>query len=162
MKNWIKVVIVVLCIVVLGAIYFIVSDMKGKVDNKKKNENTVTNTSNTANVIANTTATPTNVVQNKVEATPTVAATPEPTEAPIDTNSEETDITELANEDERRNEAIELAKRKWGEDDDSVYFTNEGKNEDDEYLVSVRSKTTTFIEVTFKVNLETKKVTADI
>ena len=44
----------------------------------------------------------------------------------------------------------------------AYYFTNEGKNDDGEYLVSVRSKSTTYVEVTFKVNLETKKVKADI
>ena len=48
----------------------------------------------------------------------------------------------------------------WSEN--SITYTFWCDYDDGEYLVSVRSKTTTFIEVTFRVNVETKKVIADI
>ena len=171
MKTWIKVLIIGLCILVLGTIFYLITDMQNKIDERKE-MNIVSSSNSVANVVntLNNTAS-SNVVDEKekqniidepkatVEPTPSEAPTPTPTPT-IDDNdsSEEVDVQSSINEEENRKEAIELVKKKWGENDDSVYYTNEGKNEDGEYLVAVRSKSSTYIEENFRVNIETKTV----
>lgn len=56
--------------------------------------------------------------------------------------------------------ATDLVKKYWGEDN-TVYFTNEGVNNNGEYIVAVRQKTSTTVKSYFKVNLETKTVEID-
>ena len=60
----------------------------------------------------------------------------------------------------RQKKAIDLVKKHWGEDD-TVYFTNEGINSDEEYVVAVRLKPSTAVTNYFKVNIETGKVEID-
>ena len=49
--------------------------------------------------------------------------------------------------------AMEIVKKDWGEDN-SVYFAEDGKNENDELIICVREKSTTNAKAWYLVNLE--------
>ena len=54
--------------------------------------------------------------------------------------------------------AISLAKKKWGENDDTVYYYVEEQISDNVYIISVRDSETTEDLGEYKVNIKTKKV----
>ncbi len=59
---------------------------------------------------------------------------------------------------DKKQEAINLVKQKWGEDD-SVTFRCESINQNGEYVVAVISKKSAKVKNYFKVNLDKKEVT---
>lgn len=56
--------------------------------------------------------------------------------------------------------AIELVKKEWGNDDNSVYFNIANKN-GNKYTISVNSSETTEVIAWYDVDLETQKVTSN-
>jgi glucan-binding YG repeat protein len=77
----------------------------------------------------------------------------------IDTNTtnKETTNNETTNKTSEE-KAMNLAKTKWGKDDDSVYYYLEEQLSDNIYIISVRSKETTARLMDYQVNLETGEV----
>ncbi len=71
------------------------------------------------------------------------------------TESDEEDNTAAESDEDI---AINLAKKTWGETNEDVYYYNEEKLSEDEYVVSVRSKQTTAILMYYKVNIKTEEV----
>lgn len=57
--------------------------------------------------------------------------------------------------------AIELAKKQWGEDDNTVYYYVEEQVSDNVYIISVRDQATTQDLSTFKVNISKETVEKD-
>ena len=50
MKTWIKVLIIGLCILVLGTIFYLITDMQNKIDERKE-MNIVSSSNSVANVV---------------------------------------------------------------------------------------------------------------
>lgn len=67
--------------------------------------------------------------------------------------------TEVGTTDKKQ-EAIDLVKEKWGEDD-TVNFRCDSVTADGEYIIAVVSLETASVRNYFKVNLESKTVTVD-
>lgn len=61
---------------------------------------------------------------------------------------------------DKKQEAIELVKKEWGEDS-SVNFAFDYVNEKGEYVIAVKDNVTATVKNYFKVNLTTKKVEVD-
>lgn len=158
MKKWLKIVLPIICVLVVVVTFVLLFDMKGKTEQTSAENNV-----NTANIISNT-----NTNTNTNENTNTN------TNAVVENNSVEntTTVSENTVEDavmsgkddryaeDKQEKAIELVKKKWGEDD-TVYFTNESVNSDEEYIVAVRQKSSTAVKNYFKVNIKTGVVTID-
>lgn len=54
--------------------------------------------------------------------------------------------------------AVELAKDKWGKEDNSVYYYIEEQKSDNKYIVSVRNKDTTARIIDYEVDIQNKTV----
>lgn len=154
MKKSTKIIITLLCIFVVALTLYLVYDMQNKlsqkastnsINNNTTNSNTVNMDNNTNNVITNTVTEENNVEDNKE----------------VDNEPEDNNIDVSLKEEEYKRLAIKLVKEKWGEDS-TIYFTNEGKNDNGEFLVSVRSKDTTSIIANFKVNVFNEEATIDL
>lgn len=63
------------------------------------------------------------------------------------------------NENSSEEDAIKLAKQKWGNQNSNVYFYAEDEVEKGVFIISVRDNNTTAELVSYKVNTKTKKVT---
>ena len=75
-------------------------------------------------------------------------------------NKTENTVSDNTNNEEEESGdevAINLAKKEWGEDDNTVYYTIDTKS-NDTYTISVRSKSTTEQLAEYDVNLKDKKV----
>ena len=57
-----------------------------------------------------------------------------------------------------KDKAIELAKKEWGENDNTVYYYVEEQVSDNVYIISVRDNSTTQDLLTYKVNVNKKTV----
>lgn len=148
MKKWLKIILPVICVLAVVIAFVLLFYMKGKTE-QTSSENDV----NTTNVISNTnTNTNTSIENNFVENTTIVS---EDTVEDAVMSGEEDRYAE-----DKQEKAIELVKEKWGEDD-TVYFTNESVNSDEEYIVAVRQKSSTAVKNYFKVNIKTGTVTID-
>lgn len=82
----------------------------------------------------------------------------------VDENTTEQNIisTELNNStasETSEDKAKTLAKKKWGEEDKSVYYYVEEQLSQNVYVVSVRSQETTADLIDYEVNIETEEVT---
>lgn len=156
MKKWLKIVLPIICVLAVVITFVLLFDMKGKTE-QTSSENNI----NTANIISNTN---TNTNTNTNENTNTV---PENNSVENTTTVSENTVEDavMSGKDDRyaedkQEKAIELVKKKWGEDD-TVYFTNESVNSDEEYIVAVRQKSSTAVKNYFKVNIKTGTVTID-
>lgn len=166
MRKSTKIIIAGLCIFVVALTLFLIFDMQRQLSKRTSNnaieENTVVNSNSMTNVQANTAknenlAVNEAVNQNKV------------TQNVVDQNTvknndviQETQMNQVVETEKNNETAIDLVKKKWGADDESVYYTNEGINDNGEYLVAVRSKESTFAMANFKVNMSTKEVEIDL
>ena len=70
---------------------------------------------------------------------------------------EEQQVEEPTNTD-KSEEAISLAKKEWGENDETVYYTVDNSS-GNIYTISVRSKSTTSQLAEYEVDMSNKKVT---
>lgn len=74
---------------------------------------------------------------------------------------EETDSEKEEDSSQTKEEkAINLVKKEWGSDDDSVYFNIANKN-GNKYTISVNSSATTEVIAWYDVDLDTGKVTSN-
>ena len=151
MRRSTKIIIAGLCIFVVALTLFLIFDMQRQLSKRTSNnpieENTATNSNSTSNVQANTT----NTAKNENNTVNETVTKNEVTQNVVEQNTVKNNET-----------AIDLVKKKWGADDESVYYTNEGINDTGEYLVAVRSKESTFAIANFKVNMSTKEVEIDL
>ena len=74
-------------------------------------------------------------------------------------NIQENSISESdTKEKEGKDIAIDLAKKEYGESDDSVYYYVEEKISDDVYIISVRNRETTAGIIDYEINIKTEEV----
>ena len=128
-----KIIYIGMIIVLIIAGIFVAKQMS------EKNETTQTG----ANTLKNTNKT---VEQNAVEENNIV----EPEVNEIENNTVETETSELSPEEQ----AKQIAKDNWGEDD-TVYFSYDGKDENGRYVICVREKETTKALYRYYVDVET-------
>ena len=95
-----------------------------------------------------------NTLENKVENT--VINKVEKNEIK-DTEKEESKETgipdKIAEPETKLEQAIEIAKKAWG-DDNSVYFAEDGQTKEGDYIICVRDNNTTSALAWYKVNIE--------
>lgn len=169
MKKSVKIIIpIVICIIVAITIYM-VFDIKNKVEKKsysveyindeeeiiENNEieveeqeetNTIENTiiENIANE---------NITQNNVVSKNETQKNNEKTTSIYETDSD-------AGTTDKKQQAINLVKEKWG-NDDTVTYRCDSVTSSGEYIIAVISKNSAVVRNYFKVNLETKSVVVD-
>lgn len=147
MKIWIPLIIIV--VVIVGGTFILIHNINKKVDDLEEvsnnaynmvenkiedlSENTVTNESS-------------DVTNNTVNKTNTSSS---------GTSSNTGNYT--AGTTDKKQKAIELVKREWGEDD-SVSFAFDYINENGEYVIAVKNKSSATVQCYFRVNLETETV----
>ena len=158
MKKYSKIIILVVIVIIIGVICGIVYNhsQKGKeVETSSENE--------IENVIEENTV-ENNEIENEVEE--------EKVQEPEENTVEENKVQENAVKEEaslpedykpevsstnKKEEAINLVKEKWGEDD-SVKFRCDSITSDGEYIIAVILKSTAKVQNYFRVNLEKKEV----
>ena len=154
MKKYLLIIIFIICVAIL--IGFLVVGNKNNGNDAEENKvsnvvinNTVNNNANEIdvneieNTVQNAIENITNSVNSEIENENTI----EESETP--TISEQTNVN--VEDSGLEGKAIDLAKKEWGEDS-SVYFTNEGK-EGEYYIVAVRDKSTTSVQIYYKIDL---------
>lgn len=158
MKKSTKIIITLLCVLVVALTLYLVFDMQKKLSQRASTNSTNTNTStNTLNNSVSVENKVNNIIVNDVTNENTVVNN----ETDNTAEPEDNHIEESIKEEGNKKLAIKIVKEKWG-DDDTVYFTNEGKNDNGELLVAVRSKDTTSIIANFKVNVFSEEATIDL
>ena len=162
MKKGFKVVVPLICVAVVGVTFYMIIDIKNKVEKVNYGTDDIKNTefdNNTSNIESEINED--NETENVVSTNTTELNTTNDNTI-NSTNVVSEEVTEEdAYSSNKFEQAIKLVQNKWGEDS-SVYFTSEGvDNKSGLYLVAVRDKSTTAVKNYFKVNLETKKVEID-
>ena len=158
MKKKLKFILPIVCILVVIVTFALLFYMKSKVEqvsskNNIDNENIVNENIVSENIIDE------NTINNGIiEGENVVVDNTTPTENSVQDEVISSDEDRYS--ENRQKKAIELVEKHWG-DDDTVYFTNEGINSDEEYVVAVRLKTSTAVKHYFKVNIETEKIEID-
>lgn len=104
-------------------------------------------------VVANT-LNNTNKTEEKIDVEKNNTLEPEQNELANDVvnNENKTDNTEITSEEK----AKQIVKENWGEDDDTVYYSYDGLNEQGKYVICVRDKETTKALYRYYVDLETE------
>ena len=167
MKKKLKFIILpLICILVVGITFFLLFDLRNKVEEKNYNVDDIEVVENdyiatTENeveeeneVIENTSKENTNDIQNN-----TIENKVNNQENSQTATSIYEDNTD-AGSTNKKEEAINLVKQKWGEDD-TVLFRCDSVLNNGEYVVAVISKSTASVKNYFRVNLEKKTVEVD-
>lgn len=157
MKKSTKIIILLLCIFVVALTVYLAYDMQSKLP-QKTSSNSITN--NVSNTLSNTANIENNINNNVINNTVIEENNVEDNKE-VDNEPEDNNIDVSVKEEAYKKLAIKIVKEKWGEDS-TVYFTNEGKNDNGDFLVSVRSKDTTSIIANFKVNVFNEEATIDL
>lgn len=156
MNNKIKNVIIVIIFSLIFSISLImILDRKdSSIDQnlvKIENENLVNNTVKNQITSNNTVKEENNVDANNINENTTSNVI-----GKEETNSEKEEDSSQNKEEK----AINLVKKEWGSDDDSVYFNIANKN-GNKYTISVNSSETTEAIAWYDVDLDTEKVTSN-
>ncbi len=127
-----KILYVVIIIALIIAGIFVAKQISGENDTKPTGANTVNNSSvkNEQDLAEENNIT----VENNIE----------------NNNTQTSDTTGLTPEEQ----AKQIVKENWGEDD-SVYYSYDGKDENGKYIICVREKTTTKALYWYYVDVET-------
>ena len=155
-KKILKYIIPILCVIVVGVAFYMIFDIKNKVDESLYNTDDISNVTNDDIVeedISNDIINEVNEVHeidNKV------------VENKVDTKADREAVEEKTDEGSttKKQQAIELVKKEWGEDS-SVSYRCETVNSKGEYVVAVIMKSSGSVKAYFNVNLETKSVQID-
>lgn len=161
--GW-AIVLVLVCVFVVGGTFYMLFDIKGKVDNMKVSDNTISNAiENNETNIKNETNTVETIVSNEIDNTANVVSNK--VENKISSNNTvknntipNTPAIPAATDDKQK--AIELVKKEWGSDD-TVSFVFDYINENGEYVVAVKDRTSATVKNYFRVNLKTGNVELD-
>ncbi len=157
-NNYFMIIALLICIAVIGVTFWMLNDIKKKVDlqaNKPEKNTNIVNNNQIENEIKNeNTVEPENtVIENTIENT-----------VENNTAKKTTQINTMVpykpTSTNKKEEAINLVKKNWGEDD-SVDFSFEYINEKGEYVVSVKDKSTATVRCYFKVNITNGSVELD-
>lgn len=154
-KIVIAIIVIILCIVIVSICLF-KSDKNSEkiVVCNEINENIILeNDINTENIVEEDETKQDNIVEENEE-TQVVETTPSSNPQAI--YESDTDVGST----DKKQEAIDLVKETWGEDD-TVTFRCDSVTNDGEYIIAVISTQTASVKNYFIVNLENKTVTVD-
>ena len=157
-----KKVVIIASIIALLAIGGIVGFKIYQLDKNKYVAVTKTVSTNNTTTKKNTINNENTINENKIEKEDTENNIESKNE--IENNTENTTNTEKSTSNkttekkkEPEEQAIDLVKEKW-KDNSNVYFNVDDKISDDEYIISVRNKTTTTEMASYKVNINKESV----
>ena len=130
-----KILYVVIIVVLIIAGIFTAKKITEKNDTKQTSANTLENTNKTNE-------------ENKLEGNNTVVEEPEKDDV------EENNVAEGKDENAPEEQAKQIVKDNWGEDN-TVYFSYDGKDENGRYIICVREKASTKALYWYYVDVET-------
>lgn len=130
-----KILYVVIIVVLIIAGIFVAKQISEKNDTKQTVANTLENTNKTNE-------------ENELEENNTVVTEPEKNEV------EENNVAEGKDENAPEERAKQIVEANWGEDD-TVYFSYDGKDENGRYIICVREKASTKALYWYYVDVET-------
>lgn len=131
MSKKILYVLIIIALIIAGI--FVAKQMSEENEVAQTGANTIENTNKTNE-------------QNEVEGNNII----EPEVNEVENNNVETGTTEMAPEEQ----AKQIVKENWGEDD-TVYYSYDGKDENGRYVICVREKETTKALYRYYVDIET-------
>ncbi len=155
-----KYILVIIVLVLIGILACVITQKFGKQPKEVSSQNTTNSIENTSfeNKLANNAVNETNENTVKEPETNTVSPTNE-----VTTNSNIETVydgnTDVGTTDKKQ-QAIELVKQMWGEDD-SVSYRCDSITKDGKYIIAVVSLETASVKNYFSVDLETKNVEVD-
>lgn len=148
----------IICVLVVVIAFWMISDIRKKVDNELYNTDDIANTmEDDFEIVENDVSNETENIVNEIENQNIVNNT-ESTQNVVNEIVPEEDIEEGSTS--KKQEAISLVKQAWGEDT-SVSYRCESINSNGEYVVAVILKSSGSVKAYFNVDLETKKVEID-
>lgn len=167
--GW-AIVLVLVCIFVVGGTFYMLFDIKGKVQKMNNSDNTISNIVENKSVIENPKATMQNevnsvenTVTNEIENTAKVISNQVENKIYSNTTQKKNSIPDTpaipAVTDDKQ-KAIDLVKKEWG-NDDTVNFVFDYINENGEYVVAVKDRASATVKNYFRVNLKTENVELD-
>ncbi len=163
-KKILKYIIPILCVIVVGVAFYMIFDIKNKVDESLYNTDDISNVTNDDIVekdISNDIINEVNEI-DEVDENTISNETNKVVENKVDTKADREAVEEKTDEGSttKKQQAIELVKKEWGEDS-SVSYRCETVNSKGEYVVAVIMKSSGSVKAYFNVNLETKSVQID-
>lgn len=163
-KKILKYIIPILCVIVVGVAFYMIFDIKNKVDESLYNTDDISNVTNDDIVeedISNDIINEVNEI-DEVDENTISNETNKVVENKVDTKDDREAVEEKTDEGSttKKQQAIELVKKEWGEDS-SVSYRCETVNSKGEYVVAVIMKSSGSVKAYFNVNLETKSVQID-
>lgn len=152
-------VVPVLCIIAVGALFYMLFDMNSKIEEKNygvdtnsSSENTNTIKNNDNNI--NTTSQENNVINNNSNNTENTIDNN--TSNSNNNNSQTQEPTgNLTNSTEKKEQAIEIVKKEWGEENDVLFDCYVNNNGD--YIVTISTISGSVISY-YKVDLDKKTI----
>lgn len=152
LKIWVP----IICIIVVGVTFYMMHDIKSKIE-KMEPEN---KTNSEENAQEESQESEDNVTENISEGNKTNQETTKENKSATKTNRNQNDAPAKAGVTDQKQKAIELVKKKWGEDD-TVNYVFDYVNENEEYVIAVKDKASATVKYYFRVNLETETVELD-
>lgn len=165
-KSGLKIWLPIICIIIVAITFFMIHDIQTKIK-KQQNQNVINEVENTQ-VIKNETIDENVVEENKIEdseneiSTNSIQNTSTSNTNMISNNTSKntTNQSNGAGITDKKQKAIELVKKEWGEDN-TVDYVFDYVNENGEYVIAVKDRASATVKYYFRVNLETETVELD-
>lgn len=162
-KTNLKIWVPIICIVVVAITFYLIHNMQNKIE-----ENGIQNTTDMDECVQDV---ENELIEENIAEENIVIENDEPNEI---TNTEENtsskNTTSSTNSQsstpaqpgvtDKKQKAIELVKKEWGEDD-TVSYVFDYVNENGEYVIAVKDRSSATVRNYFRVNLETETVELD-
>ena len=167
--NNIGIMLALVSIFLVAVTFFMLFDIKGKLKKTNQSDNTISaeienNVNNeiigndiTEPEISNEVNMEENTVANEVEVSNNTV-TNQTSNTTKQTNTSSAPAIPAVTDDKQK--AIELVKKEWGSDE-TVSFSFDYINENGEYVVAVKDKSSATVKYYFRVNLQTESVELD-
>lgn len=145
----------IICVVIVFVAFYMINDIKNKVDDSLYNTTDIDN-----EFVEDEILNETEEIENEVNEITNEVENATKNEVTNTTNTivPEEDIEEGSTS--KKQEAIALVKKEWGEDS-SVTYRCESVNAEGKYIVAVIMKSSGTVKAYFKVDLESKSVIID-
>lgn len=165
-KSGLKIWLPIICIIIVAITFFMIHDIQTKIK-QQQNQNVINQVENTQ-VIKNETIDENVVEENKIEdseneiSTNSIQNTSTSNTNMISNNTSKntTNQSNGAGITDKKQKAIDLVKKEWGEDN-TVDYVFDYVNENGEYVIAVKDRASATVKYYFRVNLETETVELD-
>lgn len=152
LKVWIP----IICVIVVGVTFYMIHDIQSKIENVDEIPNTINEEQQDENIENGADE---NVAEDN-HAESEITNTPENTTVSNTNTSSQSSAPAIPAVTDEKQKAIELVKKEWGKDD-TVDYVFDYINENGEYVVAVKDRTTATVKYYFRVNLKTGTVELD-